>query len=52
MYVVMMTIDGEMSPSSAVKIGSRSECEACAFRLNRQTDKHRSVKWVVLESKP
>lgn len=51
MYVVMMTIDGEVSPSSAIKIGSKGECEACANRLNRQTDKHRSVRWIVLESK-
>lgn len=48
MFRVMMTLDGGVVPSSAVKVGGRRECDTCAARLNRQKDKSPRAAWVVL----
>lgn len=42
----MMFIEGIEVPSSCVKTGARTECEACAKRLTRGA--HGSVTWRVM----
>lgn len=48
MHRTMMTLDGEVLPSSCVKVGTLKQCEAAAGRLMRQKDRDRRVAWIVL----
>lgn len=47
MYRVMMTIGGEVSPSSCLFVGPYLACEACVDRLLRG-NRHPSVRYAVL----
>lgn len=46
MHRLMMTIDGQVVPSSCVKVGSAGDCQSAAERLNRTADVR--VGWIVL----